>query len=244
MLGHVLPQIFEIVAGHAWNVVVVAADAQFCVHLLAPPRQQAWAKFRRSGDFVDRNDNHTTQRAAEEGGDPLRAVLPPEQDFVVVSDTATFEFQGKAVGAGEDVAVAPVLYPAATAMDVSRLLAWRRKLSRYSSMVVRASGQQSNVSCCESVEIGSACRPMLYRLRPSGGSRAPATSACCEQSCRLPDFRHSQFAEQLFAVAPRLYDAGGLENRKMLGKVGLGNGSENPVTVPIAHAIRFFGHSD
>ena len=87
-------QLFQIQGWNARDFVVRAAHAQFRVDLFGDAAREV-----RCGDFVDGNDNRTAQQASEEGGDPLGAVLAPDEYLVALADAARVEFTREAIGA-------------------------------------------------------------------------------------------------------------------------------------------------
>ena len=174
MPRNALAQALQLKVRQAGNFVVLATHAEFRVHLLCHALREI-----RSSNVVDGNHNHAAQHAAEESSHPLGAVFSPEQHLVGAADAAGVQFARKPVGAGQNVAVAPVLYPVSTTIDVGRLSGVPAEVvqvfqyggARHSTAVYRVMPRRRQMAS------GYDLRRASGRIMPSGGSHASALSA-------------------------------------------------------------------
>src|SRR5208282_6522337 len=91
-------------------------DAKFRIHLLRDPLSEV-----RSGDVVDRDNDHSAQQASEKGNHPLGAVLTPDEDLVALGDLARVELAREAMRVSQHLTVRPALRAIAAMMDVGNL---------------------------------------------------------------------------------------------------------------------------
>src|SRR5664279_5581272 len=111
-LGELLAKRFQFKVSHARKRVVYRADTQLRIHLLRYSRCKI-----RSRNFVDGNDDGSTQQAAEECDDPLRAILAPAEHLIALANPARIELSRKTVRVLQHLAVCPALHAIAATED-------------------------------------------------------------------------------------------------------------------------------
>ena len=109
-------QQFQLKLRHAGDEVRRGAHAEASFHLGGHALREVGGR-----NLIDRHHDGAAQDAAEEGDNPLGAILAPQDDLVVLADAASFQFAGEAVGAGQNFAVAPALHTIAAAMHIRGL---------------------------------------------------------------------------------------------------------------------------